>query len=168
MRTHPPRRRHPPPRGAPPRPARRLLHLRLPPHPPRVVVRAGPKRRRDLPGRVLTGSPAHRRGGALSRSGPSARIRVEAGSVRRGSTIPTATYAFDASTGLPAATTADSVTLTTGYDSWGQVTSQADADGNTAATTYDIDGRIATVNDARARTPTPTLTTVVRGSIVAC
>ncbi|WP_231861720.1 RHS repeat domain-containing protein [Frankia sp. ACN10a] len=69
---------------------------------------------------------------------------------------------------MPAATTADSVTLTTGYDSWGQVTSQADADGNTAATTYDIDGRIATVNDARARTPTPTLTTVVRGSIVAC
>ncbi|WP_255648979.1 DNRLRE domain-containing protein [Frankia sp. ArI3] len=66
-----------------------------------------------------------------------------------GSTIPTATYAFDASTGLPTTTTADSVTLTTGYDSWGQVTSQTDADGNTAATTYDIDGRVATVNDGK-------------------
>jgi YD repeat-containing protein len=66
-----------------------------------------------------------------------------------GSTIPTATYAFDSSTGLPTTTTADSVTLATGYDSWGQVTSQTDADGNTAATTYDIDGRIATVNDGK-------------------
>ncbi|WP_261560624.1 RHS repeat domain-containing protein [Frankia tisae] len=55
----------------------------------------------------------------------------------------------DASTGLPTTTTVDSVTLTTGYDSWGQVTSQTDADGKTAATTYDVDGRIATVNDGK-------------------
>ncbi|WP_308205030.1 RHS repeat-associated core domain-containing protein [Frankia tisae] len=64
-----------------------------------------------------------------------------------GTAVPTATFGYSTSTGLPTTTTANSVTLTTGYDSWGQVTSQTDADGNTATTTYDIDGAPATVND---------------------
>ncbi|WP_243407460.1 DNRLRE domain-containing protein [Frankia canadensis] len=66
-----------------------------------------------------------------------------------GTALPTATFGFDASTGLPTTTTANSVTLTTGYDSWGRVTSQTDADGNTSSTAYDIDGRISTSGDGK-------------------
>ncbi len=66
-----------------------------------------------------------------------------------GTAVPTATFGYSTSTGLLTTTTANSITLTTGYDSWGQATSQTDADGNTATTTYDIDGAPAAVNDSK-------------------
>jgi YD repeat-containing protein len=66
-----------------------------------------------------------------------------------GSTIPTATYGYDSATGLPATTTANSVTLTTGYDSWGRVTSQTDADGNSSSTGYNVDGQVSSAGDGK-------------------
>ncbi|MCK9922052.1 hypothetical protein MXD61_09175 [Frankia sp. AgPm24] len=65
-----------------------------------------------------------------------------------GATVPTTTYGYSPDNALPTTTTASGITLTTGYDTWGQVTSQTDVDGNTA-TTYDIDGQPATANDGK-------------------
>lgn len=66
-----------------------------------------------------------------------------------GTAIPTATYGYSTTTGLPTNTTASSITMTTTYDTWGQVTSQTDADGNTTSATYDIDGQVSTINDGK-------------------
>ncbi|WP_347177001.1 RHS repeat-associated core domain-containing protein [Parafrankia sp. EAN1pec] len=66
-----------------------------------------------------------------------------------GTAVPTATYGYSTISGLPTTTTANSVTLTTEYDAWGQITSQTDSDGNTSNTTYDIDGRVSSVNDGK-------------------
>ncbi|WP_279354601.1 DNRLRE domain-containing protein [Frankia canadensis] len=66
-----------------------------------------------------------------------------------GATVPTATYGYSPDNGQPTTTTAGGITLTTGYDTWGLVTSQTDADGNTTSTGYDIDGQTSTVNDGK-------------------
>ncbi|WP_235498284.1 RHS repeat-associated core domain-containing protein [Frankia sp. R43] len=66
-----------------------------------------------------------------------------------GVAIPATTYGYSTTTGLPTTTTANSITLTTSYDTWGQVTSQSDADGNTTTTTYDIDGQTSSVDDGK-------------------
>jgi RHS repeat-associated protein len=66
-----------------------------------------------------------------------------------GTTIPTATYGYDSTSGLPTTTTASSTTLTTGYNSWGQVSSQTDVDGNSSTSTYDLDGRVSSEADGK-------------------
>ncbi|WP_239393880.1 RHS repeat domain-containing protein [Frankia sp. CiP3] len=66
-----------------------------------------------------------------------------------GATLPTVTYAYSTTTGLPISTGDGTTTLTIGYDSLGRVTSQTDADGNTATTGYDIDGQVTSRADGK-------------------
>jgi RHS repeat-associated protein len=70
-----------------------------------------------------------------------------------GAPLPTLTFGYDDTTGLPTTQSTTSggttTTLRTGYDSLGRVTSYTDADGNTTTHTYDIDGRPVTTNDGK-------------------
>nr|MDT0664917.1 RHS repeat domain-containing protein [Micromonospora sp. DSM 115978] len=63
--------------------------------------------------------------------------------------MPTTTYGYNTSSGLPTTSTAGGITITTSYDTWGQVTSQTDADGNITTGTYDVDGRLASLDDGK-------------------
>ncbi|GAB3995629.1 RHS repeat-associated core domain-containing protein [Nocardioides marmoraquaticus] len=63
--------------------------------------------------------------------------------------VPAVSTTYSPSTGLPTSTTSGSQTMTTGYDSWGRVTSQTDGTGNTATSSYDAAGRLATANDGK-------------------
>jgi len=56
---------------------------------------------------------------------------------------------YSATTGLTATMSDGTMTMTTGFDTWGRVTSQSDGGGNTATTSYDAAGQIATVNDGK-------------------
>ncbi|WP_029138565.1 RHS repeat-associated core domain-containing protein [Nakamurella lactea] len=66
--------------------------------------------------------------------------------------VPASTITYATSTGLPTTTTSGGQTLTTGYDTLGQVVSYTDATGNTATTSYDTSGRITSANDGKATT----------------
>ncbi|MEX5637840.1 RHS repeat protein, partial [Parafrankia sp. FMc2] len=66
-----------------------------------------------------------------------------------GTAVPARTFAYSSTTGLPTTTTAAGTTLSTTYDTWGQVTSQTDAGGNTTTTSYDADGQVASINDGK-------------------
>jgi len=73
-----------------------------------------------------------------------------------GTALPTVTYGYNASTGLPTTlsttTGGTTTTLTTGYDTLGRATSYADAAGVTSTTGYDIDGRPNVSNDGQGAT----------------
>jgi RHS repeat-associated protein len=60
---------------------------------------------------------------------------------------------YSATTGLQTTiskeTAGDTMTMTTGYDTWGRVTSQTDGTGNTTTTTYNAAGQVATLNDGK-------------------
>jgi YD repeat-containing protein len=70
-----------------------------------------------------------------------------------GTALPSVTYGYDSTTGLPTTTsTGSGQTLTTAYDSLGRTTSYTDANSNTSTTSYDVDGRPASVNDGLGTT----------------
>jgi RHS repeat-associated protein len=70
-----------------------------------------------------------------------------------GTAVPSITYGYDTTTGLPTTKTgSDGQTLTTGYDTLGRATSYTDATGNQAVTGYDLDGRKTSVNDGQGTT----------------
>lgn len=75
------------------------------------------------------------------------------GSVRGGGTsttaVPTVSYGYSSTTGLPTTVSDSHGTITTGYDSQGRTTSYTDANGNATSTTYDIDGRVHTRSDGK-------------------
>ncbi len=59
------------------------------------------------------------------------------------------TTTYSTTTGAPTTITNGTQTQTTGYDTWGRVTSQSDGTGNTATTSYDTAGRVAAANDGK-------------------
>jgi RHS repeat-associated protein len=63
--------------------------------------------------------------------------------------VPTQTVEYNSDTGLPTAVRAGGDSITTGFDTWGRVTSYTDADANTATTGYDLDGRVRTFDDGK-------------------
>jgi RHS repeat-associated protein len=69
-----------------------------------------------------------------------------------GISLPTATYSYDANTGLATTASAGGATVTTGYDVLGRVTSYTDANAVTSTTQYDIDGRPVSTYDGKATT----------------
>ena len=66
-----------------------------------------------------------------------------------GSSLPTTTTGYDASTGDATTLTDGTTTITTVYNSIGQVTSYTDADAQASTSTYDIDGNLKTLNDGK-------------------
>ncbi len=66
-----------------------------------------------------------------------------------GTAIPTTTTGYDAATGEATSVTNGTTTISTVYNSIGQVTSYADADAQASTSTYDIDGKPKTVNDGK-------------------
>lgn len=66
--------------------------------------------------------------------------------------IPKVSTAYSPTTGAPTSVTNGAETQTTGYDSWGRVTTRTDGTGNSATTSYDTAGRVASANDGKATT----------------
>ena len=66
-----------------------------------------------------------------------------------GASLPTATAAYNTSTGLPYTTTDGTLTITRTYDALGRLSTYQDADGNTSTYTYDLLDRVSTVNDGK-------------------
>ncbi len=74
---------------------------------------------------------------------------VMAGAPSSDKPVDDRTFTYSSSNGLLTATSAGGATATTGYDTWGRVTSQTDGAGNTTATTYDGSSRVKTLNDGK-------------------
>lgn len=66
-----------------------------------------------------------------------------------GAAVPTQTFGYDQNTGLPTTISTPDATITTGYDSWGRVTSYNDGQGNTSSTSYTIDSQVHVVDDGK-------------------
>jgi YD repeat-containing protein len=70
-----------------------------------------------------------------------------------GTDLPTVTFGYDSSTGLPTTQSTTSggtlTSLTTGYNSVGEATSYTDASGVTSTTEYDLSGRPTSVFDGK-------------------
>ena len=63
--------------------------------------------------------------------------------------VPPVTTTYSPTTGAATSLTNGTQTQTTGYDTWGRVTSQTDGVGNTATTGYDTAGRVAAADDGK-------------------
>jgi RHS repeat-associated protein len=63
--------------------------------------------------------------------------------------VPATTYSYSTTTGLQTTVANSTMTMTTGFDTWGRTISQTDGAGNTTTTTYDAAGQIATVDDGK-------------------
>ncbi|WP_214410818.1 DNRLRE domain-containing protein [Sphaerisporangium fuscum] len=66
-----------------------------------------------------------------------------------GTATPSATYTYDAATGLPTQTTSGGQSIVQRHDAFGRLSSATDASGNTSTVTYNIDGQIATTHDGK-------------------
>jgi RHS repeat-associated protein len=66
-----------------------------------------------------------------------------------GTAVPTVTTGYDPATGDATTVTNGSTTISTGYNSIGQVTSYTDADGQASGSTYTIDGQLKTLNEGK-------------------
>lgn len=69
-----------------------------------------------------------------------------------GTVLPTVTYGYSTTLGLPTTAGTSSNTVTTGYNNIGEPTSYTDAASTTSTMGYDIDGHLTTVNDGKGTT----------------
>jgi RHS repeat-associated protein len=69
-----------------------------------------------------------------------------------GTPLPTTTYGYDSTTGLPTTVSDGTRTVTKQYDSIGRLAYYTDADSNTSATNYDILDRPTSFNDGKGTT----------------
>jgi RHS repeat-associated protein len=66
-----------------------------------------------------------------------------------GASVPTATYSYSSTTGLPTTIAVTGQTVTHAYDQDGRLKTYTDADGNQTGYTYDTSNRPVTINDGK-------------------